>query len=766
VKAKTSSGQRRCQVTRPAAMSRRGFLICAGATGITLAFVRPGPVHAGAGPPATARAFEPSIWYQIDVDGIVTVNIAEAEMGQHVGTALARILADELEADWDSVRIRHVDTDAKWGKMLTGGSWSVWDNFDLLSRAGAAGRVALIDAGARLLDVPASRCSARSGTVICADRAITYAEIVRRGKPERQFSARALSRIPLKKAAQRRLIGTDAKALDVPCKTDGSGRYGIDAAVEGMLYARPVMPPTRYGSRAVAIDDGDALKLAGYAGTRVLQDPSGTVPGWVVVYGESYPVVNKAVERIRVQWEKGAAAGVAEQDLLDRAEALLAMPEAGALVRDDAGVDQAFATAASTLERSYLTDAVLHFQLEPVNALVFEKNGHWEVHTGNQWQSLILPVLAKALEVPQERIVMRTYLLGGGFGRRLYGDYAVLAALASKAIGRPVKLLCTREDDARLDCFRSPSVQRLRMAFDQGGVITAMEHHAVAGWPTQAMSPADLSPGLNGRAYDQFSINGANHWYDTGKHRVRAVSNDLAMRSFLPGWLRSVGPGWTNWALESFMDETAQQLGKDPLALRLQLLKPAGRNAGSAPNSTGGASRQAQVLRRAAEKSGWGHPLPVDVGLGIATTFGQERAMPTWTACVARVRVDRRTGKVTVEKLTVVIDAGIIVQPDGARAQVEGATLWGLSLALHEGTRFHLGQVQDTNLNTYTPLRIADVPELDIELLDSDHTAVGLGEPATTVVAPAVGNAIFAAVGVRVRRLPIRPAMITQALRT
>jgi CO/xanthine dehydrogenase Mo-binding subunit len=554
--------------------------------------------------------------------------------------------------------------------------------------------------------------------------------------------------------------------MDVPCKVDGSGMYGIDARVEGMLYARPVPPPTRYGSRVLSIDDSDAVKVPGYAGTRVLQDPSGTVPGWAVVFGDSYTTVNKAVARIRVEWEKGGAATVTEQDLLDRAEALLNTPDAGALVRDDGGVDQAFATAASTLECSYVTDAVLHFPLEPVNALVFEKDGRWEVHTGNQWQSLILPVLAKALAVAQDRIVMRTYLLGGGYGRRLYGDYAVLAALASKAVGRPVKLACTREDDVRFDCFRSPSVQRVRMAFGKGGSITAMEHHAAAGWPTQAMSPADLSPGLNGRPYDQFSINGANHWYDTGKHRVRAISNDLAMRSFLPGWLRSVGPGWTNWALESFMDEAAHRLGKDPLALRLQLLKPEGRNAGSAPNSSGGASRQANVLRRAADKAGWGGRLPADVGMGIATTFGQERAMPTWTACVAQVRVDRRTGKVRVEKLTVVVDAGIIIQPDGARAQVEGATLWGLSLALHEGTRFHLGQVQDTNLNTYTPLRISDVPELDIELVDSDHTAVGLGEPATTVVAPAIGNAIFAAVGVRVRRLPIRPAMITQALQT
>lgn len=747
-------------------LSRRGLLISAVATGFTLAFTRPGTLIADARSATGDKAFEPSIWYQIDIDGIVTVNIAEAEMGQHVGTSLACILADELEADWESVRVNYVDTDPKWGTLLTGGSWSVWNNFELFSRAGAAGRLALIEEGARLMGVPANTCTARSSVVSSESKSINFARIVRRGNLGRRYSPEELEKIALKKPSEWRLIGINVKAVDVPGKVDGSGVYGIDASIAGMLYARPIMPPTRYGSRATSIDDNDARKIEGYVSTRVLEDPSGTVPGWVIVYGDSFTAVNKAVARIRVDWAKGPAADVTEQHLLDHAEKLINAPEAGSLVRSDEGVDEAFSDAASTLEQTYITDSVLHFQLEPVNALAYEKDGNWEIHTGNQWQSLILPTLAKALGVSEETIVMRTHLLGGGFGRRLFGDYAVLAALASKSIDRPVKLLCTREDDARFDCFRSPSMQRVRMAFDRNGKITGMEHHAAAGWPTEAMAPAALSPGLNGQPYDPFSINGADHWYDTGKHRVRAISNDLAIRSFLPGWLRSVGPGWTNWALESFMDEAANRLGKDPLALRLELLKAEGRNAGSAPDAVGGASRQTNVLKRAAEKAGWGRSMPADTGLGIATTFGQERAMPTWTACVAQVRVDRKTGKVTVEKLTMIVDAGIIIHPDGALAQVEGATLWGLSMALHEGTRFNKGQVQDTNLNSYTPLRMADVPELDIELIDSPHTAVGLGEPSTTVVAPAIGNAVFAAVGVRVRRLPIRPEMISNVLRT
>ena len=751
--------------SRPAGLSRRGFLITSVATGVTLAFTRADLGFADSPAAGADRIFEPSIWYQINGGGTVTVCIAEAEMGQHIGTALARILAEELEASWESVRVQPVDTHSKWGTLLTGGSWSVWSNFDLLSRAGAAGRLALIEAGAKLLGVPANTCSARDSVVRSGSKSITYAQIVRQGELSRRYTPEELKSLVLKKPSERRLIGTDIRALDVPQKVNGSARYGIDASVEGMLYARAIMPPTRYGSRAASIDDTAARSLAGYAGTRTLEDASGTVPGWVIVYGDSFATVNKALAKIRVEWSKGTGADVTEQDLLDRGEQLIRTKDAGSLVRADEGVDEAFSIAVSTLEHTYLTHSVLHFQLEPVNALAFENNGTWEIHTGNQWQSLILPTLARALGVKEENIVMRTYALGGGFGRRLYADYAVLAALASKALGKPVKFLCTREDDARLDCFRSPSVQRVRMAFDANGRITAMEHHAAAGWPTEAIAPSALSPGLNGRPFDQFSINGADHWYDTGKHRIRAISNDLALRSFLPGWLRSVGPGWTNWALESFMDEAAIALRKDPVALRLELLKPSGRNAGSSPNSTGGAARQANVLKRAAERSGWGKPLPKDTGRGIATTFGQERQMPTWTACVAQVRVNRQTGAVKVEKITMVVDAGIIVHPDGAQAQIEGATLWGLSMALHEGTEFHNGQVRDTNLNTYTPLRMADVPDLDIELIESPHTAVGLGEPSTTVVAPAIGNAIFAAVGVRVRTLPMRPGAITALLR-
>jgi isoquinoline 1-oxidoreductase beta subunit len=745
-------------------MSRRGFLIGAAGAGFMLAFARSPASLANPVKSLAEGGFEPTIWYQIQNDGRIIVNIAKAEMGQHIGTALARIVAEELEADWSDVELHHVDSDPKWGFMVTGGSWSVWQSYLPMSQAGAAGRIALIDEGARLLGVAPAQCHARNSQVIAGKLSISYADIVKRGDISRSFSEQELKDIPIKAPAERRVIGGKSRALDIPNKTNGKAVYGIDANIPGMVYGRPLIPPTRYKASINSIDDSAAKTIPGYIKTIELNDPSATVSGWAVVIADSFYSADQAAQKVKVNWTAGDTANIDEAQILEHGRQLINDASIGSLVVDDEGVDQAFANAHSSLEAEYLTHSVLHFQLEPVNAVAVEKGGQWEIHTGNQWQSLIIPVLSKALAVPESQIVMRTYMLGGGFGRRLNGDYAVPAALAAKAMGKPVKLVFTREDDARFDSVRSPSVQRLRMAFDEQGQVTAMEQHATAGWPTQAMAPALLGTGENGEKYDPFAIHGALHWYSFGALRLRAISNDLANATFRPGWLRSVGSGWVNWALESFIDEAAYQADKDPIEFRLSRLLAEGKNAGSAPNSVGGASRQANVLKRVRDLAGWGQSLPASVGLGVASSYGQERDMPTWTACVAKVHVDKDTGEIRVEKLTLVTDAGTIIHPDGAHAQVEGAALWGLSMAIHEGTEFEQGQVIDRNLNTYTPLRMRDLPELELAFIDSTENPTGLGEPATTVVGPAIGNAIFAAVGVRMRELPIRSKAVKAAL--
>lgn len=748
---------------QPRTFSRRGFLLGTTSAGLGMAFAPWSAIAETATETLTQNRFEPTVWFTVDTEGLVHVNVAEVEMGQHVGSALARIVAEELSVKWDQVRLNYVDSEARYGYRVTGGSWSIWQNFNLLSQAGAAGRQAMIEAGARLMNVSAFKCRAEQGEVICGERRLGYGEIVSNGRIDRVYSEQELAAMPIKPASERVLLGGDFRALDIPDKTRGAAVYGIDAEVPGMVFAKPILPPTRYGSKVKRVDDSNARMVQGYQQSLVLKDPSNTVPGWVLVIADSYHAASRAATRVTVEYDPGPTHDVSEQDIQTRGRALLDQ-DIGSLVVDDDGVDEVFANATSTIEAEYTTSTVLHFQLEPVNALALQRNGSWEVHTGNQWQSLAIPVYAKALGVTEDKIIMKTYLLGGGFGRRLNGDYGVPALLATQALGVPVKVVLSREDDSRFDSPRSPSVQRIQGALDSKQRLKGMQHHAVAGWPTEVMADFFLGTGINGEKFDPFSINGANHWYSVGAHRVRAVSNDLANQTFRPGWLRSVGPGWTNWALESFMDEMAHATGVDPVVFRLQHLRSHGKNAGSAPNSVGGANRLANVLKRVSAKAEWGKPLAKHQGMGVATTFGQERDMPTWTACVAEVTVDPETGNVSLDKLTLVLDAGTIVHPDGALAQTEGAALWGASMALLEGTEFVRGEVKDLNLHQYTPMRLSKVPELDIEFVASEHLSMGLGEPATTVVAPAIGNAIFNAVGVRMCHLPITSKALKDAL--
>ena len=541
-----------------------------------------------------------------------------------------------------------------------------------------------------------------------------------------------------------------------------------------MIYARPLIPPTRYGSRVLSIDDSAAkhvpAKFRGWMATRSL--PLGaSAPGWV------WPVLGPGLRRpasggrscsrpVKVEWQSGETANVSEQDIQQRATELIADAKGGSLFVDDPGVDTVLASAKRKIERD-LHDGHSDAFRPRTGQCPRLRKGWRGGNSHRESMAVVDPSSAGEGFAPQSRQDpdLRSYLLGGAFGRRLDGDYAVPAALASLAIGgKPVKMVCTRADDMRFDCPRSASRQVLRLAWGDGNTVAAMDHHAVAGWPTATIAPYFLGKDAKGAPYDPFAISGADHWYNVGAHRVRALRNDLAERTFRSGYLRSVAAGWTSWAVESFLDEAAHEAGIDSVAFRLSLLDAAGRNAGSVPNSVGGAHRQAAVLARCAQKAGWGSAIPKDVGLGIASTFGQERTMPTWVACAARVRVDRSNGHVAVEKLTLVVDAGTIIHPDSAAAQVEGAALWGFSTALYEGTEFVRGQPKDTNLDSYRVLRMGEIPELDIEFIPSSEMPVGLGEPASTAVAPAIGNAIFAASGARLRHLPIRPEAVRQAL--
>ena len=743
-------------------LSRRRFL--AGAVGgsciMGLGLALPGcsprtavESLAAARPDAT---FAPSLWYEIDGTGATHIFITKAEMGQHVGTALARIVAEELGAAWSQVRITHVDSHPKWGAMVTGGSWSVHTSFKALSQAGAAGRQLLQAAGAAHLGVAVEACTVADGEVSAGGKSVSFGTLVSAGLPEVELSAEALDALPLKAPEARQLLGKPVAALDIPEKSAGEAVYGLDATLPNMVYAVPLLPPTRYGSVLTRLEDGAAGLVPGFLQTLRIDDPSETIQGWGLVIAESLPSAWKAAEKVVAEWTPGPTAEVDEAALFAEGARLADDPAEGVRVVDHGEIDTVLAGAAKTLSAHYRTASALHFTLEPQNALAhFDEAGHCHIHGGNQWQSLILPVLSKALGLEESDITLHQYALGGGYGRRLFGDQMIPAALAARALGRPVKLVLNRDQDSRFDCVRSPSVCRFDAALSSEGEVLGIDHGVAAGWPTLSMAPGFLAPGLNdsGR-FDSFSISGADHWYTLPAHRVRAINNPLAQKTFLPGWLRAVGPGWIGWGVESFMDELAHAQGVDPIDFRLARLDGAGPNGGDGPANEGGALRLRAVLEAVRERSGWGRSLPKGSGLGVAVAHGQERGMPTWTACVAEVAV--ASDAVSVKKLWQVIDVGTVIDPGGARAQAEGAMLWGLSLALHEGTAFEAGQVRDRNLDRYTPLRMKDVPELDIHFAESTAFPSGLGEPPLIAVAPAIGNAIFAATGKRVRDLPIR----------
>jgi len=363
-------------------------------------------------------SFSPAVWVEVNGNGKVLVNIAKAEMGQHVGTALARIVADELGANWDDVSIKHVDTDPKWGFMVTGGSWSVFTSFTMLSQAGAAGRMILRDAGAALLGAMPEETTVENGMVSANGESLSFAEVVRKGDISRTFTDEELAAMPVKTPAERKLIGKQTKALDIPAKSSGEAVYGLDVELDGMVFAHPLLPPTRYGSVIKGIDDTAAKDIRGYIQTMALEDPSEVLQGWAVVIAEDYPAAMRAAKAVTVEWEPGPTASVTESHIIAEGNKLCQDKASGVLAVDDGDVAAAREAAASTHTATYTTSTALHFTLEPANALVEFRDGKCHVHSGNQWQSLILPVLAKSLQMEEADIVIHQYYLGGGFGQR------------------------------------------------------------------------------------------------------------------------------------------------------------------------------------------------------------------------------------------------------------------------------------------------------------------------------------------------------------
>jgi isoquinoline 1-oxidoreductase len=518
-------------------LRRRSFIVGASATGLAFGYV----ASQGLAPDAlAANAFGPTSWYSIGPDGVVTVMVGKAEMGQHVSSAMCQIVAEELEADWSKMKIALPQNDPKYndpvlGALITGGSWSVRMNFDAMSRAGAAGRVTLIEAGAGMLGVKPEECRASNSQVIHSKtgKKVSYAKIVADGKASKVWTADELKALKLKTPDQYKLVGVAVPQLDIPSKINGTAKFGIDAMVPGMLYGKPVTPPVRYGAKVTAVDDADAKKVKGFVKAVTLDDKTGTTSGWVVAVATSYEGAKKAADALKVTYDKGPYAGVSDQTLIDEAKKLQADESSGQLFVSAGDPAAAIASAAKTFEAEYTTSINIHAPLEPMNALAYEQGGVWHIHTGNQFATRSGGVTAAALGVDPKNVVLHQYFMGGGFGRRLDADMAITAALAAKGVGKPVKLIYGREDDMAMDFTRPLTYQKVKAGTDADGKLVGLQHDVVCAWPTRA--------GASRRSWRRRSTRRVRSTPSPStaptsgttvpNHKVRAILNELAQNA-------------------------------------------------------------------------------------------------------------------------------------------------------------------------------------------------------------------------------------------
>ena len=747
-------------------LSRRSFLVGTAATGLALGYSAvPGLLGADQALAATGN-FDPSVWYSIAPDGIVTVTCGKADMGQHIASTMAQLISEELGSSWKDMRIQLASNDPKFndpvlGAQITGGSWSTMMNYDAMSRAGAAGRMALTEAAAASMGVPAEELVVRESTITHpkSKKSMTFADIVKSGKATKTFTPDDLKAIKLKTSDQYTKIGVSVPQLDIPPKTNGTAKYGIDVFLPGMVYGKIVMPPVRYGATVKSVDDSAASKVPGFIKAVTLDDKTATTTGWVVVVANTYANARKAAEVLKVTYDGGPNAKLSSESLLTEARRLQGLDDSGLFFVKNGDTAAALGTAAKLIEAEYTTNINIHAPMEPMNATAEQQGDIWHIYSGNQFATRSGAIAAGAAGVDPKFVVMHQMFLGGGFGRRLDADMMVPAVQAAKAVGKPVKVIYSREDDMTMDFSRPLTFQKVKAGLDGDGKLVALNHDVVSAWPTKRWGIPDfLTPAVDKKgALDGFTVNGADFFYSVPNHNVRAILNEMAHNATPSGQLRSVAPGWTFWAVESMVDELAHAAGKDPAQYRIDMLDGKGANAG-------GAQRLRNTLLAAMGMAGYGtRQLPKGEGMGVACVSSQERATASWTACVAHVAV-APSGEVKVKKLTVATDVGTQVHPDNIRAQVEGAALWGLSLALYEKATLKDGGIEQTNFDTYTPLRMSQVPEVAISVIANGEKATGVGEPAVTVIAPALGNAIFNASGARVRSLPITAEAVKAAM--
>lgn len=713
--------------------SRRAFLKAAALGGASLVVAFDGRRLLGAGSEVAAQ-FKPNGWVRIDADGAVTLTIGKSEMGQGVRTSLAMILADELEADWSRVRIVQASPGPGFKRLGTGGSFSLAGSWKTLRQAAAAAREMLITAAAARWKVDRAACSAVNGEVVhpASKRQLKYATLV---------AAAAKLPVPadppLKEASDFRLIGKPIKRIDGRNIVTGAARYGIDAKVPGMLYVSIERPPWR-GAKPESSQEAKALTVRGVS--RVIPCASG-----IAVVGDTTWAALKGRVALAVQWQEPGKDAFDSETHFKRLDE--ASEQKGFSTRRDSA-PPGTRPAVRTIYASYFYPFYAHAPVETMNCVADVREDRCIIWAPTQAPNSLQEEVAKFLGMSPEKVEVHVTLIGGGFGRRLAVDYALEAAEISRAMQAPVQVLWTRADDTCHGHFQAASVHRLSAGLDSADALVAWRHTKAGSLHNlQLPDPATVR---DTGFYQNLSWGVYDLPYAIPSIETAYVTVDLPVPH---GPWRGVFAPSSVFAREAFIDEVAHVRGSDPLTFRLELLN--GPDTVTAGSLTIDRRRLRRVLEVVREKSGWGEPVAARHGRGVACNVYDG---DTHIAYVVDVAVDD-AGNVRVERVVAAVDCGLVVNPAGVEQQTEGGIIWGISSALKGEITFRGGAAQEATYADYGVARMNDTPAIEVHIIPSEAPQpFGMGEPPVPPIAPAIVNAIFAATGKRLRRLPIRPA--------
>ena len=685
-------------------------------------------------------SFKPNVWFEITPNNRVTMTMGPSEMGQGTHTALGMVIADELEADWKQVRIgQGPASDAfknpAMGDQITVASASVRGFYEPLRKAGAAGRAMLVTAAAQTWKVPEEECAAFNGTVKHkkSNRSLTYGQLCLKA---------AKLQIPkeprLKNESEFRYIGKPVPRVDIPEKVSGKSIYGLDVRVPDMLYGVIARPPA-YGAKPVSFDQKAAEGVKGVR--NVVPTPMG-----IIVCAETLNAAWNGRSALKAQWDKGTHPQM-DNNFIEKTF-MEDLDKPGSVAAKVGDAQKALGEAQKKVEAIYFVPFVAHATMEPMNCTAHVQKDRCDVWVPTQAQLVSRMLASHFAEVPPEKVQIHTTLIGCGLGRRAAPDFVIEAVVASKAAGKPVKLVWTREEDIKYDLFRAATCQRIQAGLDSQGRLIGWSHKAIAGSIMKDIDPKGIINGV-----DIMSLWGLLDFPDapTNNRIMYEIPNFYVefLLSNLPipvaPW-RSVQNGPNAFVIECFVDEVAHAAGKDPMEFRVQHLK----------NNM----RPRRVLETVAEKAGWGKPIPKGQGRGIA----QHCCFGSYVAQVAEVSVNQGNGAVKVNRIVAAVDCGPFVNPDTIKAQIEGGIIEALSTTLKEEVMFSNGGVKSDNFDDYKIIRMSEIPEIEVHIVKSNERIGGIGEPGVPPLAPAVANAVFNATGARIRRIPLTPQRVLAAI--